>query len=189
MMRRLTVGAAGGFAAALLVSALFATPVRAQTTPVKKDTTASSRSTAQASADTTDYQAEGLSEFEARRKAGGGYYLTRRQLRAERDRSLAEILTSHFPGIRIVYGSHLASEYLVSTRGEGPNALIANQGESLCYMQVFVDGAFVTDGDISWINPDNVAGIELYDATRTPPMYRRPDGQCGVLLVWSRTGY
>lgn len=187
MIRRLALGAAGGFATALLIAVASAVPVQAQTIPVKKDTIAHSAATdtAKASPDTM-FQTAGMQEFEARRKTGGGYYLTRSQLRADRDHSLAEILVSHFPGIRIVYGQHLNSQYLVSTRGEGPNALVANSGESLCYMQVFVDGSFVIDGDISWINPDNVDGVELYDATRTPPMYRRPDGQCGVLLVWSR---
>ncbi len=182
MFRRSVIGAAAAVGTALCIAAMPAQPAGAQSPPVRKDTAA-----AVAPAD-TGFQTVGMQEFEARRKRGGGRYLTWAQMRGERDRSLGDILVAHFPGIRLVYGPHLDAQYLVSTRGEGVNALIANGGTSLCYLQVFVDGSFIVDGDISWINPNDVAGLELYDGTRTPPAYRRAAGECGALLVWSRTG-
>lgn len=174
------IGAAAALAALTLAASAVANGAAAQKSSVHADTAA-------AASDTT-YQSEGMQEFEARRKLGSGWYLTRRDLRRERDRSLGDIITSHFPGLRSVYGQHLGMQFLVSTRGEGPNALVSNTGPALCYVQVFVDGSFIIDSDISWINPDNVAGVEYYDVTRTPPAYRRSNGECGVLLVWSRTG-
>ncbi|HEU4988673.1 MAG: hypothetical protein KGL93_02465 [Gemmatimonadota bacterium] len=174
------LGAAAAVAAMTLAASAAATGAGAQKASVHPDTVS-------ASAD-TNYQSEGMQEFERRRKLGGGWYLTRRDLHRDRDHSLGDIITMHFPGLRTVYGEHLGMQFLVSTRGEGPNALVSNTGPSLCYVQVFVDGAFIIDSDISWINPDNVAGVEYYDVTRTPPAYRRSNGECGVLLVWSRTG-
>ena len=181
-MRRFGFGAAAGLAAALLAAGAFATPAAAQNAQKAppKDTTA-------VKAD-TGFQSAGMQEFERRRKRGGGYYLTGRQLLAQDNQSLADIIAMKFPGLRVVYGQHLSSQYLVSTRGEGPNALIANGGTSLCYVQAFVDGSFVEDGDISWVRPTDVAGVEYYDGTRTPPAYRRPDGQCGVVLIWMKSG-
>jgi len=184
MMRRSRIGTAAGLASALFVVAAFTAPSGAQQPPVQKDT---AKQVAEAAPDTM-FQTAGMQEFEARRKLGIGYYLTRRQLRKERDRSLGDIVMAHIPGLRTVYGIHRNSLNLVSTRGEGPHALVSTTGPALCYVQVFVDGSYIIDGDISWINPDNVEGVEFYDATRTPPAYRRPSGECGVLLVWSRTG-
>lgn len=189
MKRAFRVGMANGFIAAACIAACtaaaFAVPAGAQKTPVKADTAARA---AEAAPD-TDYQTVGMQEFEARRKRGAGYFLTGAQIRRDRDRALGDIITAHIPGLRTMYGSHLNSQYLVSLRGEGPNALVTNgSGGSICYVQIFVDGSYIVDGDISWISPNNIAGLEFYDVTRVPPAYRRPDGECGVLLVWSRTG-
>ncbi|MGH7668468.1 MAG: TonB-dependent receptor plug domain-containing protein [Gemmatimonadaceae bacterium] len=159
-----------------------AVPAGAQKASLRADTAAH----VAAAAPDTDVQSGDMQEFELRRKQGAGYFITRAQLSRDRDRPLGDILTAHIPGVRVVYGAHLNSRYLVSLRGEGPNALVSDGGTSLCYVQVFVNGSYIVDGDISWINPDDVAGIEFYDVTRTPPAYRRPDGSCGVLLVWSR---
>ncbi len=186
MKRAFRVGMANGFFAAACIAAAFAVPAGAQQKPpAKTDTTAGA---AKAAAD-TDFQTNDMQQFEARRKRGAGYFLTGAQIRRDRGRALGDIITAHIPGLRMLYGTHLNSQYLISLRGEGPNALAVNGGgASLCYVQVFVDGSFIIDGDISWISPSNVAGLEFYDATRVPPAYRRPDGECGVLLVWSRTG-
>jgi hypothetical protein len=176
---------ANHFIAAACIAATFAVPAGAQKPAVKTDTTAR---TTEAAAD-TDYQTVDMQEFEARRKLGAGYFLTGAQIRRDRGRALGDIITAHIPGLRTMYGTHLNSQYLISLRGEGPNALATNGGgASLCYVQIFVDGSYIVDGDISWISPTNIAGLEFYDATLVPPAFRRPDGQCGVLLVWSRTG-
>ncbi len=185
MKRAFRVGMANRFVAVACVAAVFAVPGGAQKAPARTDTVARA---AKAAAD-TDFQSADMQQFEARRERGAGYFLTGAQIRRDRNRLLGDIITTHIPGLRVQYGSHLNSQYLVSLRGEGPNALASNGGgASLCYVQVFVDGSFIIDGDISWISPDNVAGLEFYDATRVPPAYRRPDGECGVLLVWSRAG-
>ena len=183
MKHQFRTGAAIGFAAALCAVTL-TTPAGAQQARARSDT---SEHAAPAAADSVPLSEE-MQEFEARRRRGAGYFLTGAQILRDRGQPLGDILASRIPGLRMVYGAHLNSQYLVSLRGEGPNALVANGGGSLCYVQVFVNGSFIVDGDISWINPGDVAGIEFYDVTRTPPTYRRANGQCGVLLVWSRTG-
>ncbi len=185
MMRAFRVGIANGFVAVACFAVAFSVPAGAQKPPVVADT---ATRVAEAPPD-TDFQTAGMQEFETRRKLGAGYFLTGAQIRRDRDRPLGDIITARIPGLRTVYGTHLNSQYLVSLRGEGPNALVTNgNGPSLCYVQIFVDGSFIVDGDISWIRPSNIAGLEFYDATRVPPAYRRPDGECGALLIWSRTG-
>ena len=181
-MRRFGFGGTVGVAIAFLATGALVSPASAQQRPkTKPDTTV-------AAAADTGFQTVGMQEFEARRKLGGGYYLTSRQLIAQQNQSLADIIATKFPGVRMVYGQHLSSQYLVSTRGEGPDALLASGGVSLCYLQLFVDGSFVTDPDLSWIRPTDVSGVEMYDGTRVPPAYRRPNSQCGVVLVWMKAG-
>lgn len=182
-MRRLGFGAAVGMTATVLAAGAFVGTAGAQRT-----TRHLPADTAARAVPDTGEGAGGVASFAARHKLDGGYFVSEAQLANQPSESLARILATHIPGLRVVYGQHRASEYLVSTRGEGPNALVVNGGTALCYVQAFVDGSFIQDGDISWIRPTDVSGAEYYDVTRTPPAYRRPDGQCGVLLVWMKTG-
>lgn len=188
MLQEFRFGAATSFAGLMLLATTALTPAGAQQTKTPPpDTVRVAQVDTVPQADTAD-QTEDMQQFEARRKRGSGYYLTQQQLQRYPDRPLADIITSHFPGLRSVWSPQLNSEYLVSTRGQGPNALVADGTAHLCYVQIFVDGSFILDGDISWLNPNNLAGVEYYDVTRVPPLYRRQNGVCGVLLAWSKTG-
>jgi hypothetical protein len=193
MMRRFGVGAATGLAVAFAAVAALAAPAgaqrsRPQSPPSPTTRLASDTAMTDTTASDTTLQSPGMQEFQTRRRDGGGYYLTARQLARQQDRSFGDILTTNFPGLSLAYGANLVTEYVVSTRGQGPNALVANGVNPLCYLQVFVNGAFIVDGDISWIRASDVDGVEMYDYTRTPPAYRRPNGVCGVLLVWLKAG-
>ncbi len=140
--------------------------------------------------DTTDTATTPISPelalFEQRRHKGAGWFLSEAQLQDEQDKPFTDVVTSHFPGVRVMYGERLQTTYLVSTRGAGVGALVANGNVVPCYIQVWVNGNFIVDGDVSFLVTSDLAGVEFYDAARTPAPYRRPSGQCGTLLAWSR---
>lgn len=172
---------------ALVAAAAFAVPSHAQSAAGRADTARAKVDTVWVDGDTT-VQTPGMKEFEARRKLGTGYYLTADQIAAERDRSFADIVVTRFPGLRVIGSGRLNVQYLASTRGEGVGALASTSGLVPCYVHVFVDGTYIFDSEISWINPRDIAGVEYYDGTRTPAAYRRSGNMCGAMLVWTKTG-
>lgn len=108
------------------------------------------------------------------------YMVTEDQLANEQDYPLGSVLIAHFPGIRVIHGSagdRVASRLNMDMKG------------SPCYLQVFVDGVFIADGRIEWVNVRDLAAIEYRTPGNIPVQYqnRLPGAMCGVLLLWSRT--
>ncbi|MHB1861941.1 MAG: TonB-dependent receptor plug domain-containing protein [Gemmatimonadaceae bacterium] len=172
---------------ALVASAAMAAPSSAQSSAGRADTTTRAKvDTVWVNGDTAR-QTPGMQEFEARRKLGTGYYLTAKQIAAQRDRSFADIIVTRFPGLRVIGSGRLGVQYLASTRGEGVGALASTNGMVPCYVHVYVDGTYLNDSEISWINARDVAGVEFYDGTRTPAAYRRSGNGCGALLIWTNS--
>jgi hypothetical protein len=39
----------------------------------------------------------------------------------------------------------------------------------------------------TFVRPNDIRGIEVYvDPSAVPSQYRRPDVQCGVILIWTK---
>ena len=117
-----------------------------------------------------------LKEFEDRRKHGVGHYYT--DLDIVKARPM--LLTDFFylvPGIRVQSQSGLDYQ-LLSTHGasiHGP-----------CAPDLWIDGVHVdtTFSVNEMVQPNDVAGIEVYDAASAPPQYLR--GACGAILIWTK---
>jgi hypothetical protein len=125
----------------------------------------------------TDEIAVFLHEFENRRQRGVGYYMTAEELRAAHGRSLADILMSRFPGLRMS-----SSGAPISTRGP-------NNFRGSCPVAVWYNGmrdAAAADLRGSDMIPLGLlGGIEYYTPGYTPAKYRDGKSACGVMLVWS----
>ena len=109
----------------------------------------------------------------------GGYVVTEDQLANEQDFSLGSVLIAHFPGIRVIHGSdadRVASGLNVDMTG------------SPCFLQVFVDGVYIENGAVDWVNVRDLATIEYRTPGSVPVQYqnRLPGAMCGVLLLWSK---
>ncbi|MEO7102663.1 MAG: hypothetical protein ABI311_04835 [Gemmatimonadaceae bacterium] len=112
-------------------------------------------------------------------RARGGYMVTEDQLANEQDFPLGSVLIAHFPGIRVVPGSsgdRVASRLNIDMTG------------SPCYLQIFVNGVYLADGGIDWVNVRDLAAIEYRTPGNVPVQYqnRLPGAMCGVLLLWSK---
>lgn len=138
----------------------------------------------------------GLEAFEARRARGLGQFLTPDLLDAEGGRELGDVLASRLRGVRVVTGRDGVSRYVVSPRVRGAGALLGGSTEDqrrtsgrlppgACVMHVYLDGVFVSDYDVSFIDTRSVAAVEAYGAA-APAQYRRAGSDCGVVLLWTR---
>jgi hypothetical protein len=114
------------------------------------------------------------------RRSGGGYSVSGDQLEMEEDFRLASILVAHFPGIRVVHDGQL---------DRVASGLNMNMTGAPCYLQIFVDGVFIANGGVEWLNVRNIDSIEYRTPGNIPVQYqnRLPDAMCGMLLFWSKT--
>ena len=146
-----------------------------------------------------------LVEFNERRVAGTGHFIDRSQLaKAEGGLRQTGDVISLVPGVVVRRGSNkiwVATGRAVSAscafcRAPGLNpADFAAGARPACFMDVYLDGALVFDSrtpgnglfDVNTIQPEHIAGIEVYtSAAQIPAKYNRTGGGCGVLLVWTR---
>lgn len=109
----------------------------------------------------------------------GGYVVTEDQLANEQDFSLGSVLIAHFPGIRVIHGSdadRVASRLNLDMTG------------SPCFIQIFVDGVYIENGGVDWVNVRDLATIEYRTPGNIPVQYqnRLPGAMCGALLLWSK---
>jgi hypothetical protein len=142
-----------------------------------------------------------LVEFEMRREAGFGRFLTESTFVKNANRRMSEII-SQVPGTRIVRGpgsnGWLANpvgytsmqKFQLSTmdinRGADPNQ---------CYAAVMLDGNRIFSGqpgellfDLNSLATNTIAGIEFYrDAATIPGKFNMSSGKtCGLIAIWTK---
>lgn len=108
-----------------------------------------------------------------------GYVITEEQLDLEQEYPLSSVLVAHIPGIHVVHGmtSRVASGIHVNLNG------------SPCYVQMFIDGVFVADGDVDMVSVRDIATIEFRTPGNIPVQYqnRLQGAPCGALFLWSKS--
>jgi hypothetical protein len=110
-----------------------------------------------------------MAEFEQRRKAGIGHFMTQAEIEA-RNSILAADLMRTFMSVHIVE----------TTRGPIPmNYRCRGQ------FRVFLDG--VTSSLDNLPTPKDLAGIEVYSGPSQAPIQYKGAG-CGIILVWTKGG-
>lgn len=137
----------------------------------------------------------GLQEFEDRRKAGFGHFITDDVIRKNESSTLVNIIVGHTSGLKAMPGGR----YVASTRkcGNGPVIIGCGRVTSFCPATLYVDGVLVydpsTDPDMKYL-PDllrmpvtDFVAIEFYSGpATTPARYNKTGAGCGTLLLWTR---
>jgi outer membrane receptor for monomeric catechols len=117
-----------------------------------------------------------LAGFEARRREGIGYFVTREQIQKRDPRLLSDML-------RMIPGTIL-------TAGEtGRMTLRFTRSARNCPPQFYVDGIQATGFSIDDMAPGDVEGVEIFaGVTGVPPEYNRTrsTSNCGTVLIWTR---
>jgi hypothetical protein len=131
-----------------------------------------------------------MTDFDRRRAAGKGKFLTREQI-PQRDGILTSDLVRMLGGVHIIHGGDSPTSGYVAVTRVGTAALRVTQE---CFAAVVVDGALMYGGgssdtkfDINQIGADRVVGIELYSAPESiPGEYSGMRASCALVIIWTR---
>jgi Outer membrane receptor for ferrienterochelin and colicins len=119
--------------------------------------------------------------FASRLRSGAGRYITADEIERRQPTMLSDVLRT-VPGLTVRMNG--LDPEIVSTRGGGG----ANQG---C-VTYFVDGMKFEGGGLgrdpnAFVNPREVAGIEIYQPTLAPAQFMDPSGAaCTTIVVWTK---
>lgn len=136
-----------------------------------------------------------LADFEERRKAGGGKFLTADFFEKNDGRPVSSFLAEQIAGIKFVQtnGRH----WVASARGVGVVPIAPGTMEKVpraCYMQVVVNGLVRFNGtgqsmfDIDEIDAKTIIGFEYHTTATTPLQYNGTSGVsgCGTVIIWTK---
>lgn len=139
-------------------------------------------------------------EFELRRRAGIGTFLSQEQLSKFQERTLASV-APRLSGARTLRGGGNRT-WLASLRFDGglgmegktrPSNGDRQMGATInCYAKVYVDDVLRYGGhddeplfDLNSVQVNEVESIEYYaGSAQTPARYASPGANCGALVVW-----
>jgi hypothetical protein len=115
--------------------------------------------------------------FDDRRRLGAGKFFTAGDVERLRPDVLSDLLR-HAPALGMVTDN--AHDVKIRMRGDlGP-----------CTPALFLDGKQLTNWEISdldsLVQPDQLAGMEIYTPAMTPAEFRTKMG-CGTIVVWTRS--
>jgi hypothetical protein len=111
-----------------------------------------------------------MRDFYRRRNEGEGWFLTREQIEARSTDQFVEL-------VRMVPGADI--QYL----GNLQNAV---RLAPTCGPVYYVDGARTNEQLVLSLQPQHLAGIEVYyRAATVPPEFNVPDAACGVIVAWT----
>jgi hypothetical protein len=130
--------------------------------------------------------APGLREFEERRRSGvGGHFITEQELRKNDTKNMT-YMVRQLPGVQIDCPrglSHQPACFAYSGRQASKYAFKGGQ----CRMDVYLDGAALSDPNLNDLRVDSFAAVEFYSGAGSIPVkYNRTGSSCGVLLFWTR---
>lgn len=144
-----------------------------------------------------------MSEFERRRKAGLGTFITREVFEKNANHRTGDILAAQAMGLEMLRIGG-GKEAVASNRGRstfkalpyGDDADRRLGAKRACYAQVFVDGSLVYIPepdrplfDVNSIPPDQIEAIEFFaGGAQSPPELNPLGATCGTLVIWTRVG-
>lgn len=124
-----------------------------------------------------------LGEFDERRAAKVGHFITADEIDKRNPVYLSDMLRSVL-SVNII-------ETPTSRAAVSKRSPVASFRSATCPFQIFVDGLiFSESGDLTNVPPpSNIAGVEVYSGPATIPLqYKRHDSLCGIILIWTKDG-
>lgn len=148
---------------------------------------------------TTKKLTPGMADFERRRTAGFGRFITPEQLDKMNGRQMVEVLAV-IPGPVLVRSNVTSAAWVAGGRGQqsvGGFALDrADKAKGApgnkCWAAVYLNGANVFGGqpgealfDINTLPVEQIAGIEFYNGAGSMPVeFNATRNTCGALIIW-----
>ena len=117
--------------------------------------------------------------FQQRRRSGLGRYITPDDIARRRPIYLSDLLRT-LPGLYLQTSSDSFSRQL----------MMRGSGTGFCTPTVYLDGmqmfSFSADDLDAAVQPDDIAGVEVYSSTSVPPQFQRAFSGCGSVVVWTK---
>ena len=114
-------------------------------------------------------------EFEQRRAAGRGYFITANDIERVNASTIAQVLRN-VPGMRAICNR------------AGCTMRMARSPRN-CLPEYFVDGLPATNSTTAQLPTVGIIGIEVYrSVSETPQQFLKSDTMCGVIVIWTRSG-
>ncbi|MFC1662102.1 carboxypeptidase regulatory-like domain-containing protein [Gemmatimonadota bacterium] len=137
-----------------------------------------------------------MTGFYERREATSGTFVTREKIE-ERAPLFTTDIFQGLAGVRVVGGLGMGTQKAVVVSGS--RALSFNSAPGACFPAVWVDGQLVHQGSAGNFNegpafldnlvqPDMVAGIEIYNSAAKVPVQYNLFAACGVIVIWTQHG-
>ena len=159
-----------------------------------------SLSTLEAVLDTVKIKSSRLSTvdrtgFADRRHGGAGRYLTSEQIMKRQAVFTTDIFKS-VQGIRIGYASDtLATDMAIAISPDDMSLadrrlLMRGISGDWCAPAIYLDGIHIrhlgADAIDSWLQPKDVAGIEIYSEATVPNEFQQMRSGCGSIVIWKK---
>jgi hypothetical protein len=119
-----------------------------------------------------------LAEFERRRLARGGIFITEEQIQRSNPATLTDLLRD-VPGLRLICrgSSSCAIRMTRGARGAG------------CVPDWVVDGLHATNSTSLSMPAVGIVGVEIYrTVSETPMQFLRTNNLCGTIVIWTKSG-
>lgn len=118
-----------------------------------------------------------LQEFERRQQERRGVFITAKQIEATHAVTLMDVLRN-VPGVRLICSARGCQVRMTrSARGGG------------CQAEWVMDGLPATFSSTPSMPTIGIIGIEIYRSlSETPPEFLKSDSQCGVIVIWTKSG-
>lgn len=117
-----------------------------------------------------------LREFEERRRGGRGVFITEEQIEKGHAATMADLLRG-VPSVRLNCRSGVCTAQM--TRG----------ARGICAADWVVDGMPATNSSTPAMPVVGIVGVEIYRSPgEAPAQFLKSDSQCGVIVIWTRSG-
>lgn len=117
--------------------------------------------------------------------AGGGTFIGPEEIRA-REASTLQSLLRTFTRVRVEESAHTGDVLAYGRAGMSPGQMLNND----CPMRLLVDGSPIPASSFTALPPlREIEAIEVYVSIgAVPPQYSFAQPECGLIVVWTRTG-
>jgi hypothetical protein len=117
-----------------------------------------------------------MQEFEERRHAGRGVFITQEQIQASGAATMADVLRG-VPGVRL------------NCRSGSCNVQMTRTGHGVCNADWVVDGASASMSSTPHLPVVGIVAVEIYRSpNEVPSEFLKADAQCGVIAIWTKSG-
>ncbi len=115
-------------------------------------------------------------EFEERRRAGRGIFITRDQIDASHAATMVDLLRG-VPGVRLNCRSGVCSAQMTRT------------AHGVCVADWVVDGLPASVSSTPHLPVVGIVAVEIYRSpNEAPAEFLKADSQCGVIAIWTKSG-